>query len=53
MASARTLLSLVGLGIAVAGLVVGWRLDQTVGMAMVIVGGIVLILPLTASTEEE
>lgn len=53
MGSPRTLLIVLGLGIAVGGLVVAWAVDQTVGMAMLIVGALVVILPFTAATEEE
>jgi hypothetical protein len=53
MASTRTLLIVLGLGIAIAGLVVARGIDQIVGMAMLIVGGLVVILPFTASTEDE
>lgn len=53
MASARTLLGLVGVAISVAALVVAWRLDQIAGMALLVVGGFLLILPFTASTHEE
>jgi hypothetical protein len=53
MATARTLLGLLGVAISVAGLIVAWRLEQFAGMALIVVGAFLLILPFTASTDEE
>lgn len=53
VATARTLLSLLGIAVCVVGLLVAWRLDQIAGMALLVVGGFLLILPFTAATDEE
>lgn len=47
MASARTLLSLPGLGFALAGVGVAWAVDRLIGMLMLVVGAFLLILPFT------
>jgi hypothetical protein len=53
VATARTLLSLLGIGISLAGLPIAWWVDRIAGMALLVVGGFLMILPLTASTDEE
>lgn len=53
MAATRSLLVVLGFGIAVGGLLIAWAVDRTVGMAMLIVGALVAILPFTAATDEE
>ena len=52
MASTRALLLVLGLSIALGGMVVAWAIDRTVGMGMLIVGALVVILPFTAATDE-
>ena len=53
MATARTFLSLLGIGVSLVGLPIAWWVDRISGMALLVVGGFLLILPLTASTDEE
>lgn len=53
VASARTLLTLLGLGFALAGIGVAWTLDRLIGMLMLVVGAFLLILPFTRPHGEE
>jgi hypothetical protein len=53
VATARILLSLLGIGISLVGLPIAWWVDRIAGMALLVVGGFLIILPLTASTDEE
>jgi len=54
VASARTLLGTLGFGIAVVGIAVAWSgIDRFVGLAIVIVGGFLLMLPFTRPHEDE
>ena len=51
--SARILVGILGFGFAVAGIAVAWTANQLLGMAVVIVGAFLLILPFTRSHDEE
>jgi hypothetical protein len=54
VASARTLLSLLGFAIAVVGLAVAWSgADRFLALAILIVGGFLLTLPFTRPHEDE
>jgi len=54
MASARILLSLLGVGIAAAGIVAArLGLDPFIGLALVVVGAFLLILPFTRRHEDD
>ncbi len=54
MASARILLSSLGVGIAAAGIVVArLGLDPFIGLALVVVGAFLLILPFTRRHEDD
>lgn len=53
VATPRTVLSLLGIGISLMGLPIAWWVDRIAGMALLVVGGFLIILPLTASTDEE
>lgn len=53
MASARTFLAILGVLFAIAGLAVAWTFDRWVGMAVLLVGAFLLILPFTRSREDE
>jgi len=54
MASARILLSLLGVGIAAAGIVAArFGLDPFIALALVVVGAFLLILPFTRSQDDE
>ncbi|HEX9341498.1 MAG TPA: hypothetical protein VF992_10100 [Thermoplasmata archaeon] len=52
MASTRTLLGVLGLAFAVVGIVVAWIVDRLAGMAFLIVGAFLLILPFTRPRDE-
>jgi len=53
--SARTLLGVLGFSIAVVGLAVAWSgaADPFIGLAILIVGGFLLMLPFTRPHEDE
>jgi len=53
--SARTLLGVLGFSIAVVGLAVAWSgaADRFIGLAILIVGGFLLMLPFTRPHEDE
>jgi len=53
VASARSLLSLLGLGFALAGVGVAWAVDRLIGMLMLVVGAFLLILPFTRPDRDE
>ena len=53
MASSRTLFAIVGFGVAVAGIGVAWTVDRLIGMALLIVGGFLLILPFSRVHDDE
>jgi len=54
VASARTLLGALGFGIAIVGIAVAWSgIERFVGLAIVIVGGFLLMLPFTRPHEDE
>lgn len=46
MESARVFLTVLGVVFAVAGLVVGWTFDSLSGIALLLIGAFLLILPL-------
>ncbi len=52
VASTRTLLGVLGLAFAVVGIVVAWIVDRLAGMAFLIVGAFLLILPFTRPRDE-
>lgn len=53
MASARAFLIILGMAFAVAGLIVSWAFDSILGIAVLLVGAFLLILPfMTVRTEE-
>lgn len=53
MSAARTVLGILGLSFAVFGVVSAWLLDRLVGMAFLIVGAFLLILPFSRPRDEE
>ncbi len=53
MAATRTLLGVLGLAFAVIGIGVGWVVEPLAGMAFLIVGAFLLILPFTRPHDEE
>jgi len=54
VASARTLLGILGLAIAIVGLAVAWSgADRFIGLAILIAGGFLLMLPFTRPHEDE
>ncbi len=53
VASTRTLLGVLGLAFAVIGIGVGWVVEPLAGMAFLIVGAFLLILPFTRPHDEE
>ena len=50
---ARTILGLLGLAFAIAGIAVAWTFDRLVGMAILVVGAFLFILPFTGIREDE
>lgn len=53
MESARVFLAALGLVFAVAGLVVGWTYDSIAGIAILLIGAFLLILPLITYRSDE
>jgi len=53
MALARTLLALMGVAFAVAGIAVSWTIDRWVGMAVLVVGAFLFMLPFTGVRDDE
>lgn len=53
MSPARALLAILGIGIAVAGIAVALWVERLLGMAVLIVGAFLLILPFTGFRDEE
>ncbi len=53
MASTRALLGVLGFAFAVIGIVVAWMAGPLAGMAFLIVGAFLLILPFTRPREDE
>lgn len=53
MASARTIFALVGLVVAILGIGVALMFDRYFGMAILIVGAFLLILPFARSQDDE
>lgn len=53
VASTRALLGVLGFAFAVIGIVVAWMADSLTGMAFLIVGAFLLILPFTRPREDE
>lgn len=53
MASAKAFLAILGIVFALAGVYVAWSFDTLVGIAFLIVGAFLLILPFTRSGPEE
>ncbi len=53
VASARAYLAALGLAFAVAGVVVAWTFDRLTGLAVLVIGAFLLILPFTRSREDE
>jgi len=54
VASTRTLLGVLGFTIAIVGLAVAWSgVDRFIGLAILIVGGFLLMLPFTRPHEDE
>lgn len=53
VASARTLLAVLGLGFALGGVGIAWAVDRLVGMFMLVVGAFLLILPFTRPHGDE
>jgi len=53
VASTRTALGVLGFAFAVVGIGVAWVVEPLAGMAFLIVGAFLLILPFTRPPEEE
>lgn len=53
MTSGRTFLSVVGLAIAVAGVVVAVTVERLIGLGVLIVGAFLFVLPFTRSHPDE
>jgi len=53
VASARILFGILGFGIAILGLATAWLVDRLAGMALLVVGGSILILPFTRPHQDE
>lgn len=53
MSAARTVLAILGIAFAILGLVSAWLLDRLVGMAFLIVGAFLLILPFSRLRDDE
>ena len=53
MSPARALLAILGIGIAVVGIAVALWFDRFAGMAVLVVGAFLIILPFTGFRDEE
>lgn len=53
MEAVRAFLILIGLGFAGAGLVLSWTFDRLVGLATLVVGAFLLVLPFTVGRPDE
>ncbi len=53
VASARVVLGILGLAFGVAGVYVAWSFDRLVGMAFLVVGAFLLILPFSTLRTDE
>ena len=53
MEAARVFLAILGLVFAVAGILVAWTFDRITGLAVLVVGAFLIILPLISSRSDE
>ena len=51
--TARAFLSILGLVFAVAGVVVGWTFDRLAGIACLVIGAFLLVLPLMSYRSDD